>query len=170
MSGLRYVEMSQHQLPEEKTKKHSHRLHLSKDLSWQAMSSPILQNRLHIACIRRNYSSQFNTFMANDFCILRDRRKGQKYFIGPLKDEGKLFISKGVVSHRDIISRPPRSIINTHNGKLFMFLSRKARSLYEYMLRVIYNIFILYGQTLNHNLVNNSILTKTIAVLQEALA
>lgn len=65
---------------------------------------------------RRHYSSHFNSFQENDFCILRDRRKGQKYFIGPLHAEGKLFISKGVVSHQDIIAKPPRSVIQTHNG------------------------------------------------------
>lgn len=81
------------------------------------MRSRILYNRTCAASIKRHYSSQLDTFRANDYCILRDRRKGQKFFIGPLKDEGKLFISKGVVSHKDIISRPPRSIINTHNGK-----------------------------------------------------
>lgn len=95
------------------------------------MGSRILYNRLCTSNIKRHYSSQLNTFRANDYCILRDRRKGQKFFIGPLKDEGKLFISKGVVSHKDIISRPPRSIINTHNGKrtYVHFISRGALGL-----------------------------------------
>ncbi|KAI8582603.1 hypothetical protein K450DRAFT_226060 [Umbelopsis ramanniana AG] len=98
------------------------------------MRSRFLHNGICTSSIKRHYSSQLNTFRANDFCILRDRRKGQKFFIGPLKDEGKLFISKGVVSHKDIISKPPRSIINTHNGSTT--LTAHFPTLDDYILNV----------------------------------
>jgi tRNA A58 N-methylase Trm61 len=50
-----------------------------------------------------------------------------------------------VVSHKDIISRPPRSIINTHNGKrtFVHFISRVSlglklpRSAYVIMIQSI---------------------------------
>lgn len=59
---------------------------------------------------------RFFTFEAGDFCMLREMRSNRKYLIGPLEQGMQKDHKGGRINHEDLMGKPIRSIVRTHNG------------------------------------------------------
>lgn len=91
---------------------------------------PYLYSRFTlIPTTSRNVARRFFTFEAGDFCMLREMRSNRKYLIGPLEEGMQKDHKGGRINHEDLMGKPIRSIVRTHNGKgLSLYLYRASHS------------------------------------------
>ena len=79
---------------------------------------PYLYSRLPSkAATGCNVARRFFTFQAGDFCMLREMKSNRKYLIGPLEQGMQKDHKGGRINHEELMGKPIRSIVRTHNGK-----------------------------------------------------
>lgn len=101
---------------------------------------PYLYSRFSlIPATSRNVARRFFTFEAGDFCMLREMRSNRKYLIGPLEEGMQKDHKGGRINHEDLMGKPIRSIVRTHNGNgISIYLYRAGHSSWEMLCRCIW--------------------------------